>query len=596
MFTKVTIRNFKRFEEVEIDLANPVVFIGPNNSGKTSAMQALALWDVGLRRWNEKRKGRTAPEKRPGVTVNRRDLVAIPVPNANLLWRDLHTRNVHTVEGRQRTDNIRIDVIVEGASPSRTAECAQEAPPRRADSNGRPWTCGLEFDYANQESFYCRPLRLGEGRVPERMPIPDEAGGVAVAYLPPMSGLAATETRLDRGAVNVRVGEGRTAEVLRNLCWQICQDDPRSWDRLCTRIRSLFGALLEAPQYVEERGEITMRYRENGVWLDLSSSGRGLQQTMLLLAYMHSNPDSVLLLDEPDAHLEFLRQRQIYSLIQEVAAENGSQIVAASHSEVLLNEAAGTDTVVAFVGRPHRVDDRGSQVAKALNRIGFEQYVMAEQLGWVLYLEGSTDFEILKSFARRLGHDAAVEVLDRPFVRYIGNRFSAAQDHYWGLREAVPGLRGVAVLDEHASEAGDGLRRLGWTRREVENYFCTLETLESYVAATARKEALGPLFERAEVDRRLQALRGAIEDVEAALETFGKPSIWSDAVKASDDVLTPLFRSYSRRLGESNPMEKTNFHRLAEFVPEHQIDPEVEDKLDEIVRIARVVERSRTES
>lgn len=72
MLTKLTIRNFKRFDDVEIDLGNPVVFIGPNNSGKTSAMQALALWDIGLKRWNEKRSGKSTPEKRPGVTVNRR--------------------------------------------------------------------------------------------------------------------------------------------------------------------------------------------------------------------------------------------------------------------------------------------------------------------------------------------------------------------------------------------------------------------------------------------------------------------------------------------------------------------------------------------
>ena len=87
MLTKLTIRNFKRFGEVEVELGNPVVFIGPNNSGKTSAMQALALWDIGVKRWNEKRAGKSAPEKRPGVTVNRRDLFAIPHPSAILLWR-----------------------------------------------------------------------------------------------------------------------------------------------------------------------------------------------------------------------------------------------------------------------------------------------------------------------------------------------------------------------------------------------------------------------------------------------------------------------------------------------------------------------------
>ena len=34
MLTKLTIRNFKRFGEVEIELGSPVVFIGPNNSGQ----------------------------------------------------------------------------------------------------------------------------------------------------------------------------------------------------------------------------------------------------------------------------------------------------------------------------------------------------------------------------------------------------------------------------------------------------------------------------------------------------------------------------------------------------------------------------------
>ncbi|TAK23908.1 MAG: hypothetical protein EPO26_07500 [Chloroflexota bacterium] len=70
MLTKQTVRNFKRFDDVEIELGNPVVFIGPNNSGKTSALQALALWEVGLRNWLAKRRGRAAPEKRPGVTIS----------------------------------------------------------------------------------------------------------------------------------------------------------------------------------------------------------------------------------------------------------------------------------------------------------------------------------------------------------------------------------------------------------------------------------------------------------------------------------------------------------------------------------------------
>jgi predicted ATP-dependent endonuclease of OLD family len=45
MLERLVVRNFKRFEEVAINLSQAVVLVGPNNSGKTSALQALALWD-----------------------------------------------------------------------------------------------------------------------------------------------------------------------------------------------------------------------------------------------------------------------------------------------------------------------------------------------------------------------------------------------------------------------------------------------------------------------------------------------------------------------------------------------------------------------
>ena len=574
MLTKLTIRNFKRFGEVEIELGSPVLFIGPNNSGKTSAMQALALWDIGLKRWNEKRSGKSTPEKRQGVTVNRRDLVAIPIPDANLLWRDLQVRDVQKVDGKPRTSNVRITIIVEGMS------------------NDQSWVCGLEFDYANEESFYCRHLRQSNGRTPERMPAPEEAGRAQIAFLPPMSGLAATETRLDTGAVDVRIGEGRTAEVLRNLCFQVCVEQPERWERLVTQIQSLFGAAIDPPCYVQERGEIVMSYCERGTRLDLSSAGCGLQQTLLLLAYMYANRGSVLLLDEPDAHLEILRQRQTYRLLTDVARESGSQIIAASHSEVLLNEAADRDLVVAFVGRPHRIDDRGSQMLKALKEIGFEQYYQAEQTGWVLYLEGSTDLSILRAFARRLGHERALQVLERPFVKYVENNTSAVRNHYHGLRGAVPALRGVVLFDRLESEPQDmpPVECLMWKRREIESYLCSRATLEAYATASATEAVAGPLFTQAEADKRVDAMRQAIEQVESALKTLGKGPPWDSDIKAGDEFLEPVFKAYFEKLGLPNLMAKKNCHELVEYVPDHEIDPEICEKLDAIVRIAESAE------
>lgn len=565
MLTRLTISNFKRFQEAVIELGSPVVFIGPNDSGKTTALQALALWDIGIRRWNEKRSGKPAAAKRPGVAINRGDLIAVPVPAANLLWLDLHVRDIRRVGEELKTANIRIDILVEGVS------------------EGKEWKCGLEFDYANDESFYCRPLRTSDGK---RMEVPPEASKVRVAFLPPMSGLAPRERRLEPGAINVQLGEGNTAEVLRNLCLQILQSEQgdKQWKKTCDRIKELFGVELEKPVYIPERGEITLGYRsQSGVRLDLSSSGRGLQQTLLLLAHMAVNPNSILLLDEPDAHLEILRQRQIYQLLVESAREYGSQIIAASHSEIVLNEAADRDVVVAFVGKPHRIDDRGSQVLKSLNKIGFDQYYQAEQTGWVLYLEGSTDLAILRALAQKLGHRAQ-NVLARPFVHYVTNLPNEAWDHFWGLREAKHDLVGFALYDRLSQKLQErpGLTEYQWRRKEIENYLSSPEALLPYAESSADEEGLEPLFKMS----RRNVMQECIDEFVPKAAYRNRADRWWMDTKASDDFLDRVFEVYFKRLGLPNLMSKTNYHILARYVPAPDLDSEIVRVLDSIVKVA----------
>ncbi len=570
MLTKLTVSNFKRFgQKVEIELGNPVVFIGPNDSGKTTALQALALWETGLRRWNEKRQGKPKPEKRPGVAINRRDLIAVPVPDAILLWKNLSVRSVSRHAGKQQTRNVRMDIVVEGIS------------------HGKEWVCGLEFDYANEESMYCRPLRRAERKGADRMPIPQEAADVRVAFLPPMSGLSANETRLDPGAINVRLGEGRTAEVLRNLCYQVCEapDGSRGkWEELCEKIRKLFGVELETPKYIPERGEIVMGYRDaQGTTLDLSCSGRGMQQVLLLLAYLSANPGSALLLDEPDAHLEILRQRQIYQILTETASAQDSQVIAASHSEIVLNEAAGRNVVIAFLGKPHRVDDRSSQLLKALKDIGYDQYYQAEQTGWVLYLEGSTDLAILRSFAALLDHPAR-DSLERPFVHYVLNKPNRAYEHYYGLREAKSDLVGYALFDRLTQPLADkpGLRQHMWSRCEIENYLCDRAILLQWAGNMGRAEA-GELF----AQPWRESMEKAIGEVEAAMKTLGKPSPWSPDTKVSDEFLDPVFDKFFRSVALPNLMRRSGYHELAKYLDPSKLPEEVRRVLDDIHQVAQ---------
>jgi len=578
MLTRLRVKNLKRLDDVDIDLSNrSVVFIGPNNAGKTTALQALTLWELGLRLWLGKQGRGSGTGKRPGVAVNRRDLVSIPVPSANLLWRDLHVRKVRSANGKtESTSNIRIEVTVDGVS------------------EGVHWTCGFEFDYANDESFYCRPVRKsGYEDMPvqraEFTSVPEAASAIRVAYLPPMSGLAATEPKWEQGRVNVLLGEGQTAQVLRNLCHllYVREEDHATWNLLCQRIENLFGVQLLPPEHVVERGEITMAYKERGsVRLDLSASGRGLQQTLLLLSHLYANPGTVLLLDEPDAHLEVLRQRQIFSVLTETAERQGAQVIAASHSEVVLNEAATRGQVVAFVGKPHALTDRGSQLLKSLSEIGFEQYYQAEQTGWVLYLEGATDLAILRAFARHMNHPAA-PLLERPFVSYVStNRPQKARDHFYGLREAKPDLVGIAIFDRLDTDdlrRDAPLRELMWARRELENYLCSEATLLAFAAGDQPSD----LFALGDRERRVQAMRDAIQVVSQAIRTLGKGDPWSPDTKASDDFLDPLFREFSRRLQQPLVLRQSDYATLVDYVPIEVIDPEIADKLDAVVAVAR---------
>ena len=569
MLTKLICRNFKNFGEVEIELGNPVVFIGPNNSGKTTALQALALWEIGLKRWNENRKGKTNPERRSGVAINRLDLISIPIPWARLLWRNQQVRDAEIVNGKQRTQNIRIDIIVEGVT------------------GGKEWKCGFEFDYANPESFYCRPLRTSEvnGKVSARMPVPEEAANLSVAFLSPMSGLTANETRLDDGAINVRIGEGRTAEVLRNLCYQVSQDT-RTWQRLCQKIDTLFGVQLNKPEYVPGRGEIAMSYREaSNEPLDLSSSGRGLQQTLLLLTYITANPSSVLLLDEPDAHLEILRQRETYQVLADLATEHGSQIVAASHSEVILENAVKRDDVViAFLGTPHRINDRGSQLLKSLSDFDFEHYYQAQQRGWVLYLEGSTDLSILQAFSEKLRHPTQ-EILRAPYTYDIGNRQGKAHKHFYALREAKPDLVGFCLLDRIPGQLRKvpGLRTYAWQRREIENYIVFNKQV---LIEWARNEAFGHADGSLFPEHCVSTMEETIVEIEKARATLRQEPPWSPDIKVTDDFLDGLFEIFFEKLGISNSMRKANYYSLIKYLPFDQIDPEVIKVLDSILEVA----------
>jgi predicted ATP-dependent endonuclease of OLD family len=140
MIKKIKIENFKLFESVEIELDNPVVFVGPNNSGKTTALQALSLWFIGYKLWKERylnENKKSIAVKRSGIAINRLALINVPTSSIKDLFKCKKTHKAVKENGKNKTDIIHIKLTLEGD-----------------DKDG--WTTGFDFYYNDTESLYCK--------------------------------------------------------------------------------------------------------------------------------------------------------------------------------------------------------------------------------------------------------------------------------------------------------------------------------------------------------------------------------------------------------------------------------------------------------
>lgn len=574
MITRITIRNFKSLKEASIDFRDHLVLVGPNNSGKTTAIQALAVWRLALSKWLEKRnKAKSKAKERPGVPLTRSDFTVLPLRDMRQLWLDCVVQD-------SNSKKIRAEIVVEGIQ------------------GGQSWICGMELEFQGAEQIYCRPSRVSPDSE-DRMPVPTQAERVKIGHLPPLAGLQASEDKVNDRSLRTRISEGRAGDILRNLLHNVWENTPENWTALTRHVSDMFQIELLPPEFLST-GEIRVEYhsglRGEGKKtnphpkLDLSMAGSGLHQFLLLLAFLFDQEGSVLLFDEPDAHLEIIRQKDIYTLLRSLAQQRKAQLIVATHSEEIMNN---TDfpNLIAFLGgtpRPLASANEVNQLRKALIRISSQDYLKAKERGGVLYVEDFTDVELLRSWANTIGHPASA-FLKSPFFVAVGNVAPRARDHYYGLRAAYPSLQGVLLLDQDATlNPGGTLLESQWKRREIENYllvpdaiarFCLSEISPSDDQTTTAQQILLPSVYPTR-DEVLALLRKRMLEDEFAHPMNDTPFMLG--TKASEVILEPFFRDFYARIGQYNAMPKNSFYRLAAMMEKKEIHPEVMAKLDAI--------------
>lgn len=237
MITSLTLRNFKSIEEQTYKLSPFDLLVGRNNSGKSTILQALAIWQFCVDEFRRV-KGRGSIGKQivlPNFTV-------LPVPEFNLLWREKTDRRYPKVAGSKRQEFILVEIDVTWIT---------ESPDPKIHS------FGVKLRYSSPQTIHAIPtegweyLRKLEGE-------PNQSNSLlpVIAYVPPFSGLEPNEEWRDDGPLRKQVGKAQPGSVLRNLLLRVWQENREDWSEIQRVIQLWFSVELKDPLY--EKGVDTL--------------------------------------------------------------------------------------------------------------------------------------------------------------------------------------------------------------------------------------------------------------------------------------------------------------------------------------------------
>lgn len=562
MIRLVTLKGFKRFGDVRFAITGHVVLAGPNNTGKTTLLQAIAVWELALRRWQELGNPHSTKNGYALQDLERLNFSPVAVRSFDLLWHN-----------RQRGQSFEIGVQVD------------ELP-----------LVTLEFRFQAAGLVKVRP----KSDVPAHA-LRDPRLMIKTTFIPAMSGLSRIEQRLaDQEAIDSALAQGRPGEVLRNLLYLAHQDEA-AWRALNTTMHRLFACRLEAPA----RGlELICEYRQGDAadapLFDVASAGSGFLQVLLLLALLLTQNrlvqqgTTVLLIDEPDAHLHLRLQRSIYSELRQLAALRQAQLFVATHSEMIVNHADARELYMMY-GVPRLVSalpesQERRRLMESLGVLTHSDLLEADGAVGVLYTEDFTDIDILHAFAGVLKDEIAVRLLSTqlltkssqaPLPDGLGE--VTTQRHWEMLKLIRPDFRALELLDGAAKNKADNLvtgtaermQRLRWQRYEIESYLIHPVALARFV-----ERRLGGGHAAADASKAL--LVGLTAELQAEFVADPlNPVPLAQRYLATEPVSKTLL-PYLLQAAGLNVVQKREFFEIAQAFLPAEIHPEIIERLNQI--------------
>lgn len=507
-FAEIELHRFKQFRDAQIQLQPGLTLVaGGNNSGKSTLLQALAIWEF-CRTAIEQEKGQAAlftGASGQGIGLGDDEFSPINVPTLRHLWTNLKTQKE---SGEPDGYTLRV----------RT----------RWSFLGSPRTLEFGLALANDRLF----VRTTDSSVSQAMEIP------RIAYLPPFAGITDRETLLTGAIRRRRIGEGLSGAVLRNILLDMFEAnagkrrqlrDPitrrintaelkrlrteDAWELVQDALRRIFGAeLIVTPFHPEYHSYINIEVHKGvvkGYQLkrharyakrDLMVEGSGFLQWLSVLA-LATNPDvDALLLDEPDAHLHPALQQQLVDEVASLAERTGKQVLLATHSPALLAAARPESVLEIRQGsKPARYLDAEKQKVALLAGLGTEYAPRidgAKRTERVFFFEGPNDIDVLRALATTLGE--AWPSKATPWQNPTGHR--ERRQLFLGLQTEIPNLRALSLRDRDddapatvdseltdlgVGGSGEAFIPKKWRRRTIENYLLHPPTIAAVAGTTS---------------------------------------------------------------------------------------------------------------
>ena len=302
MLTKVRISNFKRIKEAELEIGPVTYIVGGNNSGKSSAIQAIHT-AVTAAQVGRKRQQQVIPTS---------SLRYSPAADFESIG---HGRLLEN-----KADGLRAIIEFTGQADNPT----EDSKYRVTIYRGRSYD-SIGVDREPKQSSFAERIQ--------------DPGRPFSIFTPGLSEIPLREEYMGRASIFRRTVAGNANLAFRNILRLI--NEQNKLTELEYAVSNLIGEEISYTIWADETQDLyitaaaTIGRKDNHL-VPIELWGTGLLQITQLYSYVILFRPSILLADEPDAHLHPSRQKLLGDAFRNIAENYGCQIIATTHSEHLI--------------------------------------------------------------------------------------------------------------------------------------------------------------------------------------------------------------------------------------------------------------------